>query len=44
MKTTKGNNKDIFIIIFCDLVNSSEVGAELSPDNYANNYIKSFIL
>ena len=36
------NSRDLYIIIFCDLVNSSEVAAELSPDDYANNYIKSF--
>ena len=30
------------LMIFCDLVGSSEVANELTPQHYANDYIKSF--
>lgn len=30
------------VLIFCDLRGSSEVANELSPEEYANNYIRSF--
>lgn len=37
-----GNDSLNYIIIFCDLVGSSEVANELTPKDYANKYIKSF--
>lgn len=33
---------DFCLMIFCDLVGSSEVANELTPEKYANDYIKSF--
>ncbi len=34
-------NDGFCLIIFCDLIGSSEVANELTPERYANDYIKS---